>query len=101
MAKGTCLRRLDAPCTHLHPPTPRHVTPRCAPLCPAALCLQALDFSGLGAAATTQLDKAKRLAAEYAAAALRSRPKLALSLCLDAPKVAVPVADGQGESSLV
>ena len=60
--------------------------------------LQALDFSATGAAASTKLERARRLAAEYASAALRSRPKLRMSLRLDAPKVAVPVGEGKGES---
>ena len=36
---------------------------------------------------TPQLERARRLAAQYAAAALQSRPKLKLHLELDAPKV--------------
>lgn len=37
--------------------------------------------------ASPQLERARRLAAQYAAAALQSRPKLKLHLELDAPKV--------------
>lgn len=57
---------------------------------------QALDFSGLAVQASSQLDRARRLAAEYAAAALRSRPRLKLRFDLNAPKIAVPVQDKQG-----
>lgn len=48
---------------------------------------QQLDLSSLSAQATTQLERARRLAAQYAASALQSRPKLKLHLVLDAPKV--------------
>ena len=47
-----------------------------------------------------QLERARRLAAQYAAAALQSRPKLKLHLVLDAPKVAIPAADAQGRATL-
>eukprot|EP00887_Chlorella_sp_A99_P001951 scaffold18.g1951.t1 len=50
----------------------------------------ALDFSNLAAQATTQLERARKLAAQYAAAALQSKPRLRMRLCLDAPKVAIP-----------
>lgn len=62
--------------------------------------LRALDFSGLSAAASSQLDRARRAAAEYAAAALSEKPRLRLRLDLEAPKVAIPVSDGLGEVSL-
>jgi vacuolar protein sorting-associated protein 13A/C len=61
---------------------------------------QELDFSSLSAQATTQLERARRLAAQYAAAALQSRPKLKLHLELDAPKVAIPAADAKGRATL-
>ncbi|KAI7845241.1 hypothetical protein COHA_001284 [Chlorella ohadii] len=61
---------------------------------------QELDFSSLSAQATTQLERARRLAAQYAAAALQSRPKLKLHLELDAPKVAIPAADAKGRTTL-
>ena len=48
-----------------------------------------LDFSGISMQATTQLERARKLAAQYAAAALQSRPKLIMHLDLDAPKVRV------------
>lgn len=51
---------------------------------------EALDFSNLAAQATTQLERARKLAAQYAAAALQSKPRLRMRLCLDAPKVAIP-----------
>lgn len=62
--------------------------------------LRSLDFSGLSAAATSQLERARKAAAEYAAAALSNKPRLRLKLDLEAPKVAIPVKDGQGEVSL-
>jgi hypothetical protein len=62
--------------------------------------LQALDFTTLSAAATTQLERARRAAAEYAAAALSNKPRLRMRLDLEAPKVAIPVKDAQGEVSL-
>jgi vacuolar protein sorting-associated protein 13A/C len=62
--------------------------------------LAALDFSGLSAAAATQLERARRAAAEYAAAALGARPRLRVRLALDAPKVAVPVEDARGRVTL-
>ncbi|KAL4527774.1 hypothetical protein Ndes2437A_g02912 [Nannochloris sp. 'desiccata'] len=62
--------------------------------------LQALDFTTLSAAATSQLERARRAAAEYAAAALSNKPRLRMRLDLEAPKVAIPVKDAQGEVSL-
>ena len=62
--------------------------------------LQSLDFSGLGAVATSQLERARRVAAEYAAAALSNKPRLRMKLDLEAPKVAIPVKDSLGEVSL-
>ncbi|KAL4858517.1 Vacuolar protein sorting-associated protein 13C [Chlorella vulgaris] len=59
-----------------------------------------LDFSTLSAQATTQLERARRLASQYAAAALQSRPKLKLHLQLDAPKVAIPAVDAKGRATL-
>lgn len=47
-----------------------------------------------------QLERARRLAAQYAAAALQSRPKLRLHLVLDAPKVAIPAVDDAGCATL-
>lgn len=47
-----------------------------------------------------QLERARRLAAQYAAAALQSRPKLRLHLALDAPKVAIPAVDAAGRATL-
>lgn len=58
------------------------------------------DFSSLSATATTQLEKARRLAAAYAASALRSRPHLKLKLALHAPKIAIPIEDGHGRAAL-
>ena len=48
-----------------------------------------LDFSGIATQATTQLERARKLAAQYAAAALQSKPKLRMHLDLQAPKVCV------------
>jgi hypothetical protein len=62
--------------------------------------LQTLDFTSLSAAATSQLERARRAAAEYAAAALSNKPRLRMRLDLEAPKVAIPVKDTQGEVSL-
>lgn len=47
-----------------------------------------------------QLERARRLAAQYTAAALQSRPRLKLHMVLDAPKVAVPAADARGRVTL-
>jgi Repeating coiled region of VPS13 len=62
--------------------------------------LQALDFTTLSAAATSQLERARKAAADYAAAALSNKPRLRMRLDLEAPKVAIPVKDAQGEVSL-
>ncbi|KAL4447306.1 hypothetical protein ABPG77_007339, partial [Micractinium sp. CCAP 211/92] len=59
-----------------------------------------LDLTNLSAQATSQFDRARRLAAQYAAAALQSRPKLRLHLVLDAPKVAIPAVDAAGRATL-
>lgn len=58
-----------------------------------------MDLSVLSAQALAQVEKARRAAAEQLAAALNRKPKLALCLTLDAPKVAIPVPatqDGKG-----
>jgi len=62
--------------------------------------LQDLDFTSLSAAATSQLERARRAAAEYTAAALSNKPRVRMRLDLEAPKVAIPVRDAQGEVSL-
>ena len=49
-----------------------------------------LDFSGIATQATTQLERARKLAAQYAAAALQSKPKLRMHL--DLPKGVRPLA---------
>lgn len=49
-----------------------------------------LDFTSLSATATTQIERARRLAAAYAASALHTKPRLNLRLALDAPKIAIP-----------
>ncbi|KAL4443584.1 hypothetical protein ABPG75_011321 [Micractinium tetrahymenae] len=59
-----------------------------------------LDLTNLSAQATSQLERARRLAAQYAAAALRARPKLRLHLVLDGPKVAIPAVDAVGRATL-
>ncbi len=61
---------------------------------------EALDFSNLSAQASTRLQRARKLAAQYAAAALQSKPRLRMKLALDAPKLAVPASDGQGQVTL-
>ena len=55
--------------------------------------LKVADFESLGAAASSRLEQARRLATEYANVALSSRPKLLMKLVLHAPKIAVPVHD--------
>jgi len=62
--------------------------------------LQDLDFTSFSAAATSQLERARRAAAEYTTAALSNKPRLRMRLDLEAPKVAIPVKDDQGELSL-
>ena len=62
--------------------------------------LQAVDLSALGAQALAQVERARKAAAEQLAAAIRQKPRLDLSLELDAPKIAIPVpatVDGRGE----
>lgn len=64
------------------------------------LCMQSVDLSALGAQALAQVEKARKAAAESLASALNQKPKLDLTLELDAPKVAIPVPateDGRGE----
>lgn len=59
-----------------------------------------LDFTGLTAAAASQLERARRMAAEYAAAALSNKPRLKMKLDLEAPKISIPVQDAEGEVSV-
>jgi vacuolar protein sorting-associated protein 13A/C len=61
---------------------------------------QELDFTGLTAAASSQLERARRMAAEYAAAALSNKPRLKMKLDLEAPKISIPVQDGKGDVSV-
>ena len=56
-----------------------------------ALARQAVDLSALGAQAAVSVERARAAAREQLAAALGQRPRLALRLELDGPKVAVPV----------
>ena len=61
--------------------------------------MQAIDLSALSAQAVAQVEKASQAAQQQLAAALQNKPKLALRLYLEAPKIAVPIAstpDGQG-----
>lgn len=61
-----------------------------------------VDLSALGAQALAQVEKARRAAAESLASALNQKPKLDLTLELDAPKIAIPVPateDGRGASA--
>lgn len=63
------------------------------------LCMQSVDLSALGAQALAQVEKARKAAAESLASALNQKPKLDLTLELDAPKIAIPVPateDGRG-----
>ncbi|KFM29234.1 Vacuolar protein sorting-associated protein 13A [Auxenochlorella protothecoides] len=62
---------------------------------------EALDFSNLQLAAGGQLERARKAAAAYAAAAMQARPRFNLRLQLDAPKIAVPVSDADGDVCLV
>ncbi|KAK9819963.1 hypothetical protein WJX72_004515 [[Myrmecia] bisecta] len=65
---------------------------------------EVVDLSALGAQAVAQVERARQAAADQLAAAIKQKPKLALRLQLDAPKVALPVpatADGQGKLTLV
>ena len=58
-----------------------------------------MDLSALGAQALAQVEKARKAAAEQLAAAMNQKPKLDLTLELDAPKIAIPVPateDGRG-----
>ena len=52
---------------------------------------QAVDLSALGAQAAVGVERARAAAREQLAAALGQRPRLAVRLELDGPKVAVPV----------
>ncbi|KAK9834254.1 hypothetical protein WJX81_000411 [Elliptochloris bilobata] len=52
---------------------------------------QAVDLSALGAQAAAGVERARAAAREQLAAALGTRPRLALRMELDGPKVAVPV----------
>jgi hypothetical protein len=62
------------------------------------MCAQVLDLSALGAQAIARVEAAQRAARDQLAAAMHQRPKLALKLELEGPKVAVPVpaSGGQG-----
>ena len=63
--------------------------------------MQAVDLSALGAQALAQVEKARKAVAEQLAAAMNQKPKLDLTLELDAPKIAIPVPateDGKGIS---
>lgn len=58
-----------------------------------------MDLSALGAQALAQVEKARKAAAEQLASAMNQKPKLDLTLELDAPKIAIPVPateDGRG-----
>lgn len=60
---------------------------------------QAVDFSALSAQAAAQVERARAAAQQQLADALKSKPRLALRLFMEAPKVAIPVpttAEGQG-----
>ena len=62
-----------------------------------------MDLSALGAQALAQVEKARKAAAEQLAFAMNQKPKLDLTLELDAPKIAIPVPateDGRGMRAL-
>ena len=64
---------------------------------------QAVDLSALSAQAVAQVERARQAAQQQITAALQSRPKLALRLFLEGPKIAIPVPatqDGQGAANL-
>ena len=50
-----------------------------------------LDLSAIGAQAIARVERAQRAARDQLVAAMNQRPKLALKLELEGPKVAVPV----------
>lgn len=52
-----------------------------------------MDFSALSAQAVAQVEKARQAARQQIAAAFQQKPKLALKLQLEAPKIAVPVPE--------
>ena len=58
--------------------------------------MQVLDLSAIGAQAIARVERAQRAARDQLVAAMNQRPKLALKLELEGPKVAVPVP-GTGE----
>ena len=63
-----------------------------------------VDLSALGAQAVAQVDKARKAAAESLASAMHQKPKLDLTLELDAPKIAIPVpatSEGKGMCTLL
>ena len=63
-------------------------------------CLQAVDLSALGAQALAQVEKARKAVADQLAAAMNQKPRLDLTIQLDAPKIAIPVPateDGKGQ----
>ena len=62
--------------------------------------MQAVDFSALSAQAVAQVEKARQAAQQQIAAAFQSKPKLALKLQLQAPKIAIPVPDNCGAGGM-
>jgi len=61
--------------------------------------VQAVDFSALSAQTVARVERARQAAQQQIAAAFQEKPKLALRLRLEAPKIAIPVPstfDDQG-----
>lgn len=53
-----------------------------------------MDFSTLSAQAVARVEKARQAAQQQIAAAFQEKPKLALRLHLEAPKIAIPIPEG-------
>ena len=63
--------------------------------------MQAVDLSAISAQAVAQVEKARQAAQQQLAAALKSKPKLALRLFTEAPKIAIPVPASEGQGKLL
>ena len=57
---------------------------------------QALDYSALSAQAVARVEQARKAAQQQIASVLEAKPKLAMRLFLEAPKIAVPVPSSDG-----
>lgn len=63
--------------------------------------MQAVDFSALSAQAVARVEQARQAAQQQIAAALQQKPKLALRLLFEAPKIAIPVPEGTGYDGMI